>query len=276
LCSLTRPASGISYLSAINRRKVIKAVVCRPVVGLMSKPDGRSELLTQEVFGHSLTVLSSSRTWVRCRLRDGYVGWFPEASIRRLGEYPATHVVARRYTVLDTAGGAVLLPMGSLLRVTGSRGRRYVVLLPSSEEGLVSPDAVRRVGLSPLGHRAVGRVVSQVIGTPYLWGGRSTFGFDCSGLVQFLFEHLGITLPRDSRDQARCGRMIKHIESLHRLDLVFFGSGPSIDHVAVHLGGKKILHASGWVRVESLAPASPGYRQDLHDRFRLARRIAGV
>lgn len=253
------------------------ACVCRAVAGLHRRPDSDSEIVTQELFGHRVRVHSSRRGYARCTLRDGYSGWVAEGSLSTMGEYPATHLVKKRFAWIRFKGASPLLvSMGSLLKVESTGAARYVVELPDGRAGTVAEGSVEATGGWDLKLYDLPLLLDEVIGTPYLWGGKSTFGFDCSGLVQFVFGLLGIDLPRDSGDQARKGRLIRDLRELSRFDLVFFGTGRGIDHVAIHLGDLQIAHASGHVRIESLDRSSPRFRADLHRKFRFARRIVRV
>jgi cell wall-associated NlpC family hydrolase len=113
----------------------------------------------------------------------------------------------------------------------------------------------------------------SMIGAPYLWGGTSPKGFDCSGLVQRVFGHFGVLLPRD------VDRMKGALESAWRGgegepgDVLFFGEERP-DHVGIALGGGDFLHASRWVRIQSLDPASREYRCDLAASYRGAARVS--
>jgi cell wall-associated NlpC family hydrolase len=125
-------------------------------------------------------------------------------------------------------------------------------------------------------------LVKPFVGTPYLWGGRSPYGYDCSGLAQTFWGFMGVPIPRDADQQFRAGKIVKG--KPRPGDLLFFGGDDSdlvdarhqrITHVAISLGGDDLIHANGgsWnIAYNSLDPASPIYRADLHKSFAGARR----
>ena len=96
------------------------------------------------------------------------------------------------------------------------------------------------------------KICKKYLNTPYLWGGRTPLGIDCSGYTQIVYRCFNKNLPRDSYQQAKKGRKISNLKKVKLGDLAFFGEKQSIKHVGIILKNNKIIHASGKVRIDSL------------------------
>lgn len=219
------------------------ARVAVPVAAMRQRPDSAAGIDTELLFGETLRVLDRADGWAWVKSDvDGYVGYVPEAGLSPT-DAAATHMVAVPRTFAYTGAdlktpAAFPLSLGSRLIITGeseTRGTRYlgvggglfVVAAHCAAVGVpVTDDYVS--------------IAARLLETPYLWGGRSGFGIDCSGLVQLSMMMAGRPAPRDSDMQASgLGTPIERGD-LQRGDLVFWKG-----HVAIMEDAQTILHANG-------------------------------
>jgi len=261
--------------------------VISSVADLRRVPDHSGELLSQVIMGEELRLLKGAGDWYLVRLRDDYHGWVRSwylsevspATVRRYSREAGRMVRANVAYVLSDPDPSSL-PVSDI--VSGTRivaleraGAFRRVALPGGKEGFIREEDL---GDPPPGKpdrdRLVGRA-KRFLGIPYLWGGTSAKGFDCSGLVQRVFRMEGVELPRDSDMQSASGRPIGRdaIRTTRPGDLLFFGKTGSIDHVSICLKPDGFIHAYGDVRIGSLDPRDGNYEEKLAESLLFARSI---
>jgi hypothetical protein len=213
----------------------------------------RSEMVSQLLFGETYEIIHIKENWlnIRCSL-DGYEGWIDAAQHTPLPEKDFAAIT------LQTTGIAIDLFYSaassdrSVALVTGSSlpcfdginfkiGREKFIYNGQA----VMPDQIRTLNM-------LEKVAMRYLYAPYLWGGRSPLGIDCSGFVQVLYKCLGHALPRDTYRQAEIGKTVNFAEEAALGDLAFFHNDEGrIIHVGLILKDKKIIHASGMVRIDA-------------------------
>ncbi|ACP27201.1 NlpC/P60 family protein [Sinorhizobium fredii NGR234] len=218
------------------------ATVSVPVAPLRRGPDLACGTDTELLYGETARVLdvADGWAWVKSDL-DGYVGYVPQDAIGEPGA-PATHIVAVPRTFVYRGADlrfpqAFALSMGSRLHVVGeaeTRGTRYFLL-----DGGLAIIANHCAPAGPIGEDYVA-IATRFLETPYLWGGRSGFGIDCSGLVQLAMQMAGGNAPRDSDMQASGLGTVIDRKELTRGDLVFWKG-----HVALMEDETTLVHANG-------------------------------
>jgi hypothetical protein len=291
-------------------------------------PDYESALETQELMGTVVEIVRQKGYWREIVSPQPYKAWTTEKTLVEMTpeqireyedapKYMFTGLYGHIYgepgvnaaTIRDLVGGDV---MRVVMKGAGKpfvKGKWAQVMLPSGKTGWVLRKDVRPLGELidiRMGDAAEGKVsqekmediitsARQLLGVPYLWGGMSAKGVDCSGLVRISCIMNGILLPRNASQQIRCGKpvevnadpafwseearkdkeafsreMKQRITSLKRGDLVFFGTPATtekpmrVTHVGIYLGNGEIIHSSHLVRINSLDPGSDNYYENAH------------
>lgn len=231
---------------------------CTP---LYQQPSRRSETVSEVGFGEAVQVYDAQAGFVRvAAVRDGYLGWVSAEALGPLPE-PSHRFAPLRghlYTGPDVAAERVLrIAYGAPLRVLRETDVWSEVALPNGS-GYVPSRALTALDTRPKPTpEAVVAFALRFLETPYLWGGVSAWGLDCSGLIQTVYSAFGLTLPRDSDQQAQCGEAALPAD-LRAADLLFFPG-----HVALALDGDRFVHANAQhmcVSVDAFSDADYGER----------------
>lgn len=293
---MTVPPTAPGAEPAPREEAARAAVVTASWAAVRAQPDHRSELVSQWVNGEPLRVLERSGDgWCRTRGPDGYEGWTCEGAVAATSGGEARRwTSAARARSLGTGvrplaepageddrsdrephpGWLALprwLPWGSRVVAVGDGTLRLAGDLrvrPERPERVASEE--ERGRRFPARGEAVVATAADWIGVPYLWGGRTRGGADCSGFVQSVYAVHGVALPRDSVDQLASGAEVREALGTPSVrepgDLLFFGGGEEgeearrVTHVALSLGGTEILHAAdanGAVARDDLAGQGP-------------------
>ncbi len=231
-----------------------------PVANVYSGPSADTDVVSQAIYGTNVLALEEKEGWVKVRTPDDYPGWMPSTSLRSFSSgnppYAATGQVARveslsanLYREPDVTKHAPVLtvPFETRLEVmkesSDAEDRWLEVRLVDGgsawiQRGDVSFDS------QPLTIKQTVSLAHRFLGVTYLWGGTSSFGFDCSGFTQMLMRQRGIIMPRDADLQAAWSGVapVKR-NKLQPGDLLFFGSSPEhITHTGMFIGHGKFIH----------------------------------
>lgn len=226
------------------------AVVAYPAAPVRRKPRHAREMVNQLLFGETVAVLKSrGELWVKVRsLHDGYEGWLTRTLLEPIGEKMAntrSSFVSGDLLARITIGDRYMhIPFGSSLPmfdgVSGEiAGKLFSISGKSFDRSTHSPSV-----------ELLREFAIPWLGAPYLWGGRTPLGVDCSGLVQLIFKMMGVDLPRDAWQQAQEGIPVKKFRDARPGDLLFFDEMEEIVHVGILLEPNIMIHSSGWVKTD--------------------------
>lgn len=224
------------------------------VVPCRKEPSDRSEMVTQLLFGELFEILAQKESWICIRTHyDDYECWIDSKQCQTVYE--------EVYQSIADAPIGVALDLISVVK-NNDTGEVFPIVAGSSLPNLkgnisrITPSTFTYEGQAAIIKKTKRSILVETaylfLNTPYLWGGRSPMGMDCSGFVQIVFKMNGIKMPRDAYQQAESGAAVGFVEEAKEGDLAFFDDKDGkIVHVGIVLQGNKIIHASGKVRVDS-------------------------
>ena len=248
---------------------------------MWNKPQYDSERVNQLLFSDFVKVLDEKNNFFKVEKYDRYQGWVDKrfvslCSYKNYQQFlkQKKYVVTAKTLLVSTNSKMSINPhflyYGTKLSGSKLQNNRFRVNLPDKTSCILSSSGVKLIPSQNISASLVIKEAKRFLGVPYLWGGISAIGFDCSGFTQTLLSRFGITIPRDTKEQISIGEEISR-DKVRTGDLLFFER-----HVGFAIGKYKLVHSSigeGGVRINSLTPTDKDYRKDLDESFKTARRI---
>lgn len=216
------------------------------IVPLRAEPDHRSEMVSQLLFGECFKILEEGIDFVKIRTLDSnYEGWMQKQQFGTVDF--ATEATS---TIVDLQGAQALAEDKTIFLVPGTRIRNQTIHI--GNDTFKIEGALRQARIDDF-EQEFKRLCQYYLQAPYMWGGRSIFGIDCSGFSQAVCGHFGLSLPRDAYQQAETGVTVDFLTEIKAGDLAFFDNEQGkITHVGVMLDKENIIHASAQVRIDKM------------------------
>lgn len=262
------------------------------VCNIRTKPSHAAEMATQALMGTPVKILDKRGGWLLVQTPDSYTGWTDDPAAELSDEEMAAWKGSDRLIYLghtgvitDSSGETVSdIVFGVILVKTGARGDYWTVALPDGRTGEVrrqeTDDFRKWAESATIEPQKLIRFARTFMGSPYLWGGTSTKGVDCSGFTKTIYYYGGVIMTRDASGQFRYGEEVsidKPLETLAPGDLLYFGrvrdGKKRITHTGMYIGDTEFMHSSGMVKINSFDSTRTNYSAYLLEILQGARRV---
>lgn len=295
----------IQLLPASTLGEKTFAIVNVSVANVRTSARNSAELSTQALLGMPLNVWDNgptpqSQSWYQVQTPDRYIGWTDAGAIQRMTRADFEEWQAAEKIIYTRPFGFVYstasrksqtvsdIVAGNMLVLVNEQRQYFQVRYPDGRTGFVPKREAQRLNRWQAAARptedALVSTAKRLMGIPYLWGGTSVKGMDCSGFTKTVYLLNGQQLSRDASQQVNEGELIdtpdKNFAQVKPGDLLFFGQPATADkpervvHVGMWIGNNEFIHASGKIRISSVDPAAPNFDAFELNRFLRVKRVA--
>jgi gamma-D-glutamyl-L-lysine dipeptidyl-peptidase len=211
------------------------------VAPIRSEPSQSSEMISSLVYGEKCELIEVSNAFFAKIITqfDRYEGYVALNQLSKIADnyyHTISPIITSSYGLLQVANMQIALPIGCLL--TEGEGKNFTGTIKHKMETSNYANDIENLA-------------KAFLHTPYLWGGKTSFGVDCSGFTQTIFKMVNITIPRDSSEQVKYGKTVDFIEEVQTGDVAFFDNAEGIiTHVGILLNKETIIHAAGYVKID--------------------------
>jgi gamma-D-glutamyl-L-lysine dipeptidyl-peptidase len=276
-------------------------VITISVANIRSEAKHSAELATQAILGTPVNILKKRSGWFLVQTPDKYLGWVDDDGVammdkEELNKWKSVKkaIYTKRYGLAYSEKDNGSVPVsdlveGNILELVSAEKNFYEIRFPDGRKGYVPADEIialdEWVSEIKLSEENIVRKAITFMGVPYLWGGTSGKGVDCSGFTKTVYFMNGVILPRDASQQVHSGVLVdtkSGFENLRPGDLLFFGfkgnetSAERITHVGIYIGNMEFIHSSGMVKINSLDKTKDNFSSFRYNTFIRAKRIIGA
>ena len=270
------------------------------VVNMRSKPAHSAELASQTLLGTCVNVFKEKDGWYLIQTPDKYIAWLDNDALVLADKNELQNWKNSKKIIYSKPYGQVYsqpdinservsdIVIGDILKYINEETNFINVEFPDGRNGFIEKgnclDYSKWINDSLLTQQRIVKTAKEYLGLPYLWGGTSAKGFDCSGFTKTVYFINGVILPRDASQQVLVGELVDTSDNFSKLqpgDLLFFGRRKTdtekekVTHVAIYIGDGKYIHAAGRVKINSLEKKSNDFNEYRYNSFIRAKRYIG-
>ena len=251
-------------------------IINTEVANIYKENSFTSQLISQALIWEHIIVLDKKKSWYKIKQNDGYVGWINKF-------YTTSADVYEKYILNDNTKWNIInkrivkitdninnfskyISIGSIVPIISKNKFFSIIIMPDETKYKINNDFILSYNCK-IDLKEMILLSDCLLGAPYLWGGKTGFGFDCSGLIQTLFKFTKYKLPRDSCDQIKMNNLEQIKDNYMIGDLVFFMELNIISHVGVFINNKEYLHCSGYVKFNSVISKDDNFDNNLYNKI---------
>jgi len=216
------------------------------IVPMRAEPIDTSELVSQVLYGESFKIVEQRSKWSLIKLSfDGYKGWIDNKQLVNIDKSTYELIISKKNIYSSDLIEFIQLKENSLLTIPIGSNLKSIELFNHHFDGGSTSSLLPKENLI--------KTSLLLLNSPYLWGGRTPFGIDCSGFTQLIYKINGYKIDRDAKDQVKLGKVLSFVQESEAGDLAFFdNSVGDIVHVGIIMKDNYIIHAHGHVRIDRL------------------------
>ena len=251
-------------------------IINSEVANLYNNHSFKSEVVSQALIWENVEILDQYKNWYKICQWDDYISYIHKSFLAdsniltryNLQDNSNWHTVTKRITKINEINNKNynLISFGSVIPIIEKNDDIYVSIMPNSKKYLVDSNALVDYNLKINFNKIVLYALNNY-GTSYFWGGKSGFGFDCSGFIQSLYRFHNINLPRDTKDQINSKKLYKILSHFKKGDLIYFHENNTVNHVAMFINNNQYIHSSGSVKINSIDKTKNDYDEILYSKI---------
>ncbi len=291
--------NNLKLLPVDNQNQIVSGLINNSVANLRSKPKHSSEIVTQVLLGTPIKILKKEKAWYLIQTPNKYIAWVDAPAIVEINKDDLNTFKQSKKIIYNKQYGFSYskpdinsqtisdLVIGCILPAKVHNGEFYIIEYPDKRSAYVKIDEtvkIEDVFNKQIAEKELTKTAMKFLGIPYLWGGTSSKGIDCSGYTSLIYFMSGTVLQRDASQQIQYGDVITNefdYKPLQIGDLLFFGRKATdkkpekVTHVAMYIGDTEYIHASGKVRISSIDKERENYDPEYAPTFLRTVRIIG-
>ena len=251
-------------------------IINNEVVNLYKSHSYKSQIVSQAILWEHIEILEQFDNWYKIKQWDDYISYIHKSNIIEPDVYidyslrsdDKWYRVNKRITKIKEVNnnGFKLLSFGTIIPIIDKENKSFITIMPDETKYYIQTNSI-----IPYTEKNsfidIVKYAMDNLGSPYFWGGKSGFGYDCSGFIQALYRFKGISLPRDTKEQIKFAHLSKISSNYKVGDLIYFHEDNLVNHVGMFISKTQFIHSAGYIKINSIIKDDNNYDEKLFDNI---------